>query len=105
MTIRPITDLPELDECVRLQREAWGLADVEVIPTRMLVTQNRVVGLVLGAYRTERLIGFLNAMPGIREGKPYWYSQMLAVAKDHRNRGIGAALKLAQRDHARQRGI
>ena len=105
MTIRPVTDLAELEKCVQLQREAWGLADIEVIPTRMLVTQNRLGGLVLGAFDGGRMVGFLNAMPGIRDGVPYWYSQMLAVAQDYRNRGIGSALKLAQRDHAQQRGI
>src|SRR5262245_36807189 len=105
MTIRPITDLTELQKCVELQREAWGLADIEVIPVRMLVTQNRVGGLVLGAFEDNQLVGFLNAMPGVRDGTPYWYSQMLAVKNRYRNRGIGADLKLAQRDHARQRGI
>jgi predicted GNAT superfamily acetyltransferase len=105
MTIRPILDLKELQKCVELQREAWGLADIEVIPVRMLVTQNRVGGLVLGAFENDQFVGFLNAMPGVRDGMPYWYSQMLAVRNPHRNRGIGSDLKLAQRDHARQRGI
>jgi predicted GNAT superfamily acetyltransferase len=72
---------------------------------RMFITQNRIGGLVLGAFDEDRLIGFLSSMPGIRDGAPYWYSQMLAVRKDFRNRGIGADLKVAQRDHARQRGI
>jgi predicted GNAT superfamily acetyltransferase len=105
MTIRPVTDLHELEACVELQREAWRLADIEVIPVRMLITQNRVGGLVLGAFESDRLVGFLNAMPGIRDGMQYWYSQMLAVTQDYRNHGIGAELKLAQRDQARQRGI
>ena len=105
MTVRPITELSELEKCIDLQRAAWGLADIDTIPLRMLVTQNRVGGLVLGAFEGDRLIGFLNAMPGIRDGRPYWYSQMLAVTDEYRNRGIGADLKLAQREHARQRGI
>ena len=105
MTIRPIIELVELQKCVELQREAWGLADIEVIPVRMLVTQSRVGGLVLGAFENEQLVGFLNAMPGVRDGMPYWYSQMLAVRNPYRNRGIGYDLKLAQRDHARKRGI
>jgi predicted GNAT superfamily acetyltransferase len=105
MLIRPITKVRELQDCVALQREAWGLADIEVIPVRMLITQNRVGGLVLGAFENEQLIGFLNAMPGIREGIPYWYSQMLAVKKDCRDRGIGAALKIEQRSQALSRGI
>lgn len=105
MTIRPLIELSELAKCVELQREAWGAADIDVIPVRMLVTQNRIGGMVLGAFDNERLVGFLNAMPGIRDGIPYWYSQMLAVAKAYWNSGVGSQLKLAQRDVARQRGI
>jgi len=105
MLIRPITEVRELQDCVALQREAWGLADIEIIPVRMLITQNRVGGLVLGAFEDDRLIGFLNAMPGIHDGLPYWYSQMLAVMKDCRDRGIGSALKIEQRSQAQARGI
>jgi len=105
MTIRPLTEFKELEQCVDLQREAWGSADIDIMPVRMLVTQNRIGGLVLGAFDGEHLAGFVNAMPGIRDGSPYWYSQMLAVAKDYWNGGIGFRLKLAQRDQARQRGI
>jgi len=105
VNIRPITEFKDLEQCVNLQRETWGMADIEVIPVRMLITQNRVGGLVLGAFEDGRLVGFLNAMPGIRDGAPYWYSQMLAVTNEFRNHGLGSALKLAQRDDARQRGI
>ena len=105
ITIRPITELSELRKCIDLQRETWGLADVEIVPVRMLVTQNRVGGLVLGAFDHDRLIGFLNAMPGVRRGLPYWYSEMLAVAKEYRDHGIGYRLKLAQSEHAKVSGI
>jgi predicted GNAT superfamily acetyltransferase len=105
MMIRPITDISELEQCVELQRQIWGLKDIDVIPVRMLITQIRVGGLVLGAFENEHLIAFLNSMPGIRNGMPYWYSQMLAVGKDRWNSGIGSELKLAQREQALQRGI
>jgi predicted GNAT superfamily acetyltransferase len=106
MKIRPLTSFEEFSRCVDLQRESWGLADIEIIPVRMLITQSRIGGLVLGAIEDDRMVGFLSAMPGMRtDGEPYWYSQMLAVAQDQRNHGIGVALKLAQRDHARARGI
>jgi predicted GNAT superfamily acetyltransferase len=104
MIIRPVTELAELEKCVELQQETWGLADIDVLPTRLFVTGNRVGGLVLGAF-DGALIGFAAATPGIRERKPYWYSQMLAVRKEYRDRGVGFDLKLAQRDHARDRGI
>src|SRR5688572_10961592 len=105
MTIRPLTEISEFEKCVELQREAWGSADIDLIPVRMLVTQNRIGGLVLGAFDNERLVGFVNTMPGIRDDMPYWYSQMLGVARDHWNTGIASHLKLAQRDQARLRGI
>ena len=63
MRIRPITEVRDLQDCVALQREAWGLADIEIIPVRMLITQNRVGGLVLGAFENEQLIGFLTPCP------------------------------------------
>jgi predicted GNAT superfamily acetyltransferase len=105
MTIRPITALDEFEKCVELQRAAWGLADIDIMPKRMFVTDTRIGGLVLGAFDGDRLLGFASATPGVRDGKPYWYSQMLAVDRDHRDQGLGADLKLAQRDHARQSGI
>src|SRR3954467_3165971 len=105
MSIRPLTELSELEKCVDLQREVWRAADIDLIPARMFVTDNRIGGLVLGAFDQGRLVGFLNAMPGIRDGMSYWYSHMLAVLKEYWNSGIGGRLKLAQRDAARQRGI
>jgi predicted GNAT superfamily acetyltransferase len=105
MTVRPLSEIAEYQRCVELQREAWGVADIDVIPVRMFVTQTRIGGLVLGAFDNDRIVGFLNAMPGIRDRTPYWYSQMLAVAKDYWNSGVGSQLKLAQRDHARRRGL
>ena len=88
MTIRPLTEISEFDQCVKLQREAWQLADIDLVPIRMFVVQSHVGGLVLGAFDSDRLVGFLNAMPGIRDGMTYWHSQMLAVATDYWNSGI-----------------
>ncbi|HEY2382269.1 MAG TPA: GNAT family N-acetyltransferase [Terriglobia bacterium] len=103
--IRPLTTFPEFERCVELQREAFGSSEVDLQPPRLYLVQTMIGGLVLGAFDGERMIGFLNSMPGIRAGKPYWHSHMLAVATDHRNAGIGAKLKLEQRAAALQRGI
>jgi predicted GNAT superfamily acetyltransferase len=45
------------------------------------------------------------ALPGIRGGKPYLHSHMLAVNPAYRNQGIGRRLKLFQRDEALARGV
>ena len=105
MTIRPLTDIAEFQGCVALQREAWGSADIDIRPVTLFVTQSHIGGLVLGAFDQDRLVAFINATPGIRNGRPYWHSQMMAVAKDYWNSGIGSQLKLAQRNYARRRGL
>ena len=105
MTIRPLTEIDEFEQCVDLQRECFGMADVDLFPKRFYVVLNSIGGLVLGALDGDKVVGFLNSMPGIKAGAPYWYSQVMAVAKEYWNSGIGSQLKLAQRDQARQRGV
>jgi predicted GNAT superfamily acetyltransferase len=105
MKVRPVTELEELEKCLDLQREAFGWADIDLLPRRFLVVLGHIGGLVLGAYDDERLVAFLNAVPGIRGRMPYWHSHMLAVSKDYWNSGVGTQLKLAQRDEGLKRGL
>jgi len=105
MIIRPVSDLDEFERCLELQRQAFGWADIDILPRRFLVVLTHIGGLVLGAWDGDRLVGFLNSMPGIRNGMPYWHSHMLAVSKDYWNSGIASQLKLAQREYALDRGI
>jgi predicted GNAT superfamily acetyltransferase len=88
-----------------LQRETWGSADIDIMPARYFVTTSHTGGLVLGAFDGDRLVAFLNATPAMRERKLYWRSHMLAVSRSYWNSGLGAELKLAQREHARQHGL
>jgi predicted GNAT superfamily acetyltransferase len=105
MNVRPLTEISEFEKCVELQREIWGLQDVDLVPSRMYAIWSHIGGLVLGAFDSERMVGFLNATPGLRDEMPYWHSLTLAIAPDYWNSGIGSELKLAQRDQARERGI
>jgi predicted GNAT superfamily acetyltransferase len=105
MLIRPITEIRDFQQCSELQREVFGVSDSDLFPVRFYVVLNSIGGLILGAFDGEKLTGYLSTMPAIRDGAPYWYSQVMAVRKDHWNSGTGVSLKLAQRDAARQRGI
>jgi predicted GNAT superfamily acetyltransferase len=105
MIIRELTSLSEFETCLEFQREGFGWSEVELMPTRFFVVSRHIGGLVLGAFEGEKLVGFLSAIPGIRDGKPYWHSHMLAVTTSHRDSGIGTQLKSAQREHALRRGI
>ena len=104
--IEELTSLEDLRQCVEMQRATWGWKDEDLLPLRTLLLLNKIGGLVLGALDHDgRVIGFINAFPGFREGEVYLHSQMLGVRKDFRRRGIGRALKLAQREEAIRRGI
>lgn len=104
--IEELTSPEDLRQCVEIQRATWGWKDEDLLPLRTLLLLNKIGGLVLGAVdRDGRVIGFINAFPGFREGRVYLHSQMLGVLKGFRRRGIGRALKLAQRTEAIRRGI
>jgi predicted GNAT superfamily acetyltransferase len=103
--VRPLTELAEFREAVRIQRIIWGFEDLELLPVRLFVVAEKVGGQVLGAFDAGHLIGFCLAIPGIRDGKVYLHSHMLGVLKEYRDAGAGRLLKFAQREEALARGI
>ncbi len=103
--VRKIVSIPDMEACVQLQQAVWQFRDLDIIPRRMFAVANAVGGQVLGAWAGEQLIGYALAIPGLRDGRPYFHSHMLAVAPEYRNRGVGKMLKLAQREDALARGI
>ena len=105
MIVRELTLPEEFEACLDLQREGFGWSDPELMPMRFFVVSRHIGGLVLGAFEGDRMVGFLSAIPGIRNGSPYWHSHMLAVTTAQRDSGVGTELKLAQKEHALQRGI
>ena len=105
-TIRPCQSLEELAKCVSLQQQIWGYADAEVYPLRLFVTLTKIGGNVLGAFSPEgRQVGFVASMPAWHGAQRYYHSLSLGVAVGHENRGLGRALKLAQREEAIRQGI
>ena len=103
--IRKIDSIPDMEACVQLQQAVWRFRDLDVVPRRMFAVANAVGGQVLGAWAADKLIGYALAIPGLRDGRTYFHSHMLAVAPEYRNRGVGKMLKLAQREDALARGI
>ncbi len=105
LPIRALSTFAELERCVELQLETWGYASNDVIPRKLFIVANRIGGQVLGAFDGDTIVGFLMAIPGVRNGVPYLHSHMLAVLPEYRNYGLGRRMKLAQRDEALARGI
>lgn len=105
IVIRECTTIEEFDECVRLQREAFGLPEIEISPRRHLIVSRRAGGWTLGAFAGGRMIGFVLHLAAVRnDTEIIGYSHMMAVAKSAQNMGIGARLKWAQRERALAEG-
>jgi len=105
IVIRRCLTLEEFHACVELQREVWGEEPLEVEPRTMFVVAAHTGGQVIGAFADDLLIGFILAVAGVRDGRPYLHSHMAAIREAYRNQGIGRKLKLFQREEALQRGI
>ena len=99
-TIRECTTVEEFDKCVSLQREAFGLPDLELSPRRHLIVSRQAGGWTLGAFVGERMVGFVHHLAAVRGNEIFGYSHVMAVAKDYQNKGVGARLKWAQRERA-----
>jgi predicted GNAT superfamily acetyltransferase len=122
--IRTCDGLDELEAVVQLQVETWGYDQADIIPRKAFLVMQKVGGQVIGAFDTDlpgapsngdaaSMVGFAMSLPGLKDGRnfpdghprPYLHSHMLAVKDAYRNRGLGAQLKLTQREDALARGI
>ncbi|HEU4433877.1 MAG TPA: GNAT family N-acetyltransferase [Pyrinomonadaceae bacterium] len=103
--IRECTTIEEFDNCISLQREAFGLPDLEISPRRHFIVSRQAGGWTLGAFADDRMVGFVHHLAAIRANDEiYGYSHVMAVARDYQNKGIGARLKWAQRAKAMSEG-
>ncbi|HYL62967.1 MAG TPA: GNAT family N-acetyltransferase [Candidatus Methylomirabilis sp.] len=105
IVVRKCEGIEEFQRCVELQKEIWGEADIEVEPATLFVVASETGGQVLGAFDAGRMVGYTLAVVGFLNGAVFLHSHMTGVLEDYRNRGVGRALKLSQREEALGRGI
>jgi predicted GNAT superfamily acetyltransferase len=103
--IRPARERDDYDACVRLQREVWGLSDLEITSAIQLLATVHAGGLLLVAETEEGVVGFCYAFAALRGGEPHLHSDMLAVRPAARDLGVGRRLKWAQREEALRSGL
>jgi predicted GNAT superfamily acetyltransferase len=102
--IREVSTIEEYDACITLQREVFGLPDLEISPRRHLIVSNRAGGWTLGAFVDGTIIGFVHHLAAVKGDYVFGYSHMMAVAAEFQNQGVGAQLKWAQRARALAEG-
>lgn len=105
IVIRDIKTVDEMHEVEELQREIWGLSDLDVLPALALRPQVEVGAILLGAFADGRMVGFVFGFLGILNGETIIHSDMLGVTSEYRSQSVGYLLKLAQRDAALAMGV
>ena len=103
--IRPLTTIDDFRAVEDLQQEVWNIVDREIVPALHFIPAVAVGAILLGAFEGERMVGFVYGFPGFEEEHRIIHSDMLAVLPAAQGRGLGTALKLAQRDAALAAGI
>ena len=68
-----------MHEVEELQREIWGVDDLDVVPALALRPQKEVGATLIGAFTEGRMVGFVFGFPGILYGETIIHSDMLAV--------------------------
>jgi chorismate synthase len=107
MHIRPLKTLDDCRKVVELEKAVWAYTDSEdVVPAPILIVSIKRGGILLGAFDDAGVMkGFVYSLAAVKDQRLTQWSHMLGVASDARDSGLGARLKLAQREHALRMGI
>lgn len=105
--LRDLHTIDEYRQVVDLEREIWGYTDVsDLITLPVFIITMKRGGILIGAFdESERMVGFVFSLVGIKEGRITHWSHMLGVLPDYRSSGLGRQLKLAQRERALAAGV
>ncbi len=107
--VSPLSSHAELMEVERLQRDVWGLDDVEIVPISQIRAVIHAGGQLAGAFVGDRLVGFSYGFLAQPHGRgmqgPGLHSHMVAVSPEARGHGVGRALKWDQRAWCLARGL
>jgi predicted GNAT superfamily acetyltransferase len=112
--IRPLKTLNDFHAAEEVQRAAWDSDDIDVAPLHIMLTIAKNGGVALGAFAQDQLVGFVLGFLGTsnRFGaeapatvKLKHCSHMLGVLPEWQSRGVGYALKVAQREAVLNQGV
>ena len=102
--LRPLAELEDADRILRVMNATW--AGPEPFPRELLRALADSGNVPFGAFDGDETIGYVLGWAGVDpDDGLHTHSHMLAALPDRRHRGVGYALKLAQRAQALDQGI
>lgn len=101
--LRPLPTLDDADRILEVMIATWG--EHQLLPREMIHALGASGNVPWGAFDGEQMIAYVLGWTGVdpEEGL-HTHSHMLAALPDRRHRGVGYALKLAQRAQALDQG-
>jgi predicted GNAT superfamily acetyltransferase len=100
--LRPLPTVGDADLINDVIEATWGGQRIDREVVRALAASGNVSW---GAFDDDRMIGFVLGWAGVDDEGLHVHSHMLAALPERRHRGVGYALKLAQRAQALDQGI
>jgi len=98
IVIRDLQNLDEFRKVEAVEREVWGLSDLDTMPLTLTLAMRQAGSVWLGAFDGDKLAGFAFGFLAVENGQLTVHSHMLAVCEPYRNLDLGYELKLAQRE-------
>src|ERR1700683_5087408 len=98
VTIRDLQSFEDLKQVEEVEREVWGLSELDTTPLTLVIATKEAGSIWVGAFDGAKLVGFAFGFLGLENGRLTVHSHMLAVREPYRNLHLGYSLKLAQRE-------
>lgn len=107
ITIRGLHTRDEMAALLLVADEVWGIAPGGLVGPDFLVALAHSDGYVVGAYEPDgtTMVAMSFGFLGRHDGEDVLHSHVTGVVPRLQNAGLGAAIKLHQRDWATERGL
>ncbi len=101
-TLRDLHHIDDYRTVVALKEAIWGYTDMsDAITVPVFIITVKRGGILIGAFdQSDRMIGFVYSLVGVKNGVAMQWSHMAGVLPEYRDQGLGRELKLAQRARA-----
>jgi predicted GNAT superfamily acetyltransferase len=101
VSVVPLTELEDIEGMWRVLGSLWGES---ILDQGVIRAVQHAGGLLYGARTNGELVGFVLGFAGFGDGL-HIHSHILGVTPEWQGRGVGYALKLAQRARCLEEGI